>query len=82
MVLLDFIPLRWLRNRYRKSKLEVKSSTISTFRCSEYKPPILSYRRLELFYKERPVRSALQIAVCVGVAIWTIRNYIHVIHSL
>ncbi len=70
--------------RVHNKRLLRNHPTVTLFRpnSSGFRPSKVNSEPIELFYRSRPLRIALQLGVGIAVAVWTFKNYIEIIRSL
>lgn len=71
-----------LRLKLLHRKLSSDGSFVGTFHITHNKPMAFQSRPFELFYHSRVFWICLQVCLLAFLGIWTIKNYIHVFHTL
>jgi hypothetical protein len=67
---------------FKRRRTDPTRQTVLTYRMAARKPPVIQSRSFELFHRPRTIWTVAQILAFAILAVWTVKNYIHVLHSL
>lgn len=70
------------RFAYRRKRYDTSTSLVATYRYSSQKPQRIENRSFELFYRPRILWTLFQIAIVGMIAVWTVKNYVEILHNL